>query len=65
MQDELARRRSNAILGVEDVVDPLTGREFKVESGSNYYWVDHRERIVGTETDVRPSLDFRELIRLP
>lgn len=65
VQDELGRRRSNAILGVEDVIDPLTGRELKVESGSSYYWVDHRERIVGTETDVRPSLDFRQLIRLP
>lgn len=65
VMDELSRRRSNAILGVEDVVDPATGREFKVESGSNYYWIDHRGHIVGTETDTRPSLDFRELVRLP
>ena len=33
--DELSRRRSNQILGVEDVREPLTGRELKVESGSN------------------------------
>ncbi len=63
--DEISRRRSNVILGVEDVIDPLTGREMKVESGSNYYWIDHRGTIVGTETDTRPNLDFRELIRLP
>jgi hypothetical protein len=63
--DELSRRRSNVILGVEDVVDPVTGREIKVESGSNYYWIDHRGTIVGTETDTRPNIDFRELIRLP
>lgn len=65
VMDELSRRRSNVILGVEDVIDPVTGRELKVESGSNYYWIDHRGTIVGTETDTRPSLDFRELIRLP
>ncbi len=65
VMDELSRRRSNATLGVEDVIDPLTGREFKVESGSNYYWVDHRGMIVGTDTDTRPNIDFRELIRLP
>jgi hypothetical protein len=63
--DEISRRRSNAILSVEDVVDPTTGREFKVESGSNYYWIDHRGTIVGTQTDSRPNLDFRELTRLP
>jgi len=63
--DELSRRRSNATLGVEDVIDSATGREIKVESGSNHYWIDHRGTIVGTETDTRPNLDFRQLIRLP
>lgn len=63
--DELSRRRSNATLGLEDVVDPQTGREIKIESGSNYYWMDPRGTIVGTETHTRPDLDFRELIRLP
>lgn len=65
VMDELSRRRSNAILSVEDVIDPATGRELKVESGSNYYWIDHRGAIVGTETHTRPSIDFREMIRLP
>jgi len=65
VMDELARRRSNATLGVEDVIDPTTGRECKIESGSNYYWIDQRGTIVGTETGTRPNLDFRELIRLP
>jgi hypothetical protein len=65
VMDELSRRRSNATLGVEDVIDPTTGREFKVESGSNYYWIDHREMIVGTDTYTRPTIDFREMIRLP
>jgi len=64
-QAEISRRRSNAILGVEDVRDPATGRELKVESGSSYYWIDNRGRIAGTDVDTRPNLDFRELIRLP
>lgn len=63
--DELSRRRSNATLGVVDVVDPVTGREFKVESSSNYYWIDQHGIIIGTQTDTRPNLDFRELTRLP
>jgi hypothetical protein len=65
VMDEISRRRSNAILGVEDVTDPVTGREIKVESGSNYYWIDHRGIIVGTDTDTRPTIDFRGLTRLP
>jgi hypothetical protein len=52
-------------LGVADVIDQTTGRQMKVESGSNYYWVDHRGTIIGTQTDTRPNLDFRELTRLP
>ncbi|MBU1694765.1 MAG: hypothetical protein KJ726_04790 [Verrucomicrobia bacterium] len=64
-QDEISRRRSNVTLGVEDVIDPVTGRELKIESGSNYYWIDHRGTIVGTDTHTLPGLDFREMIRLP
>lgn len=65
VMDEIDRRRSNAILGVVDVIDPATGRQLKVESSSNYYWIDHRGAIVGTETYTRPDIDFREMIRLP
>ncbi len=65
VMDELSRRRSNATLGVEDVLDPASGRQIKIESGSDYYWIDHRGAIVGTQTDTRPNLDFRQLVRLP
>ena len=64
-QAETSRRRSNQILGVEDVRDPATGRELQVESGSNYYRIDPRGTIVGTDIDSRPTLAFRELVRLP
>jgi hypothetical protein len=63
--DELSRRRSNATLGLVDVNDPVTGFETKVESGNNYYWIDHRGTIVGTDTYTRPTIDFRELVQLP
>ena len=65
IDDEIARRRSNATLGVVDVADPATGRRMTVESGTNYYWVDQRGAIVGTNTDTRPSVDFRALLQLP
>jgi hypothetical protein len=64
-QAEISRKRSNQILGIEDVRDPATGRELRVESGSNYYWIDPRGNIVGTDIHSRPTLDFRELVRLP
>lgn len=65
VMDELDRRRSNAILGVVDVVDPATGKEYQVESSSDYYWIDHRGNIVGTDTYTIPNIDFRALLRLP
>jgi hypothetical protein len=63
--DELSRRRSNVILGREDVIDPVSGSRYKVESGSNYYWIDHRGTIVGTDTHTKPNIDFREMLELP
>lgn len=63
--DEISRRRSNATLGLTDVTDPQTGQEMKVYSGSNYYWLDDRGTVVGTDTYGAPSTDFRELIQRP
>ncbi len=65
VDDEIARRRSNATLGVVDLADPETGRRMSVESGSNYYWLDPRGMVVGTNTDTRPNFDFRALLQLP
>ena len=48
-----------------DVVDPATGSSFKVENGSNYYWIDDRGSIVGTDTSTQPSVDFRQIVALP
>ena len=63
--DELGRRRSNANRGVVDVTDPVSGQDFQVESGSNYYWIDQRGNIVGTDVYNRPTIDFREMMQLP
>jgi hypothetical protein len=65
VDQELSRRRENAILGVTDVVDPATGEQRKIYSSSNYYWIDNQGRVAGTQTDSVPSLDFRSLTQLP
>lgn len=61
VESEISRRRSNATLGVEDVVDDHTGEHYRVESGSNYYWINPRGTIVGTDVDAVPRGDFRAL----
>jgi hypothetical protein len=65
VMDEIDRRRSNANRGVVDVTDPVTGQDFQVESGSNYYWIDHRGNIVGTDVYNHPTIDFREMMQRP
>jgi hypothetical protein len=65
VDDRIARLRSNATLGVTDVADPATGRRITVDSGSGYYWVDHRGMILGTNVDTSPGVDFRRLLELP
>jgi hypothetical protein len=62
---EIQSRGGKARLEIEELEDPDTKRRFTVDSGSSYYWVDDRGNVVGTQTDSRPSVDFRELTRLP
>jgi hypothetical protein len=64
-RDEHMRRVTNAIAGTEDVIDPQTGREYSIYSGSNYYWINRGEAIIGTNTYRQPDTDFREMVRLP
>jgi len=57
--DDVSRRFSNYILGVTDVVDPVTGEKWKVEAGHNYYWrKDYTSQTVGTQLPERPDIDF-------
>lgn len=50
--------------GVTQVVDPQTGQAYKVESSSNYYWIDTtHDVIVGTNIPYKPTWDFREMLQ--
>ena len=63
--DEIARRRSNATLDLQESIGAARGLQVKVESGSIYYWIDDRGDIVGTRKDTKPNVDLGALIRLP
>ncbi|CAN5159223.1 hypothetical protein BH11PSE2_BH11PSE2_07500 [soil metagenome] len=64
--DDLSRRRSNAMRDQTDVVDQTTGQSYKVESGSNYYWIDPAGgTIAGTNTPSQPSINFQAMTQLP
>lgn len=65
IRDEMDRRQDNVNRGREDVVDTANGEQLKIESGSNYYWMDNRGDIVGTDTHTVPGVDFHELLRQP
>jgi hypothetical protein len=64
-QDETMRRVENSILGTTDVVDPATGEQKKIENSSDYFWIDNKGIIVGTNTGSSPGIDFRRLTQLP
>ncbi|HUI55093.1 MAG TPA: hypothetical protein VLY04_08985 [Bryobacteraceae bacterium] len=63
--DEIARKRENAILGTVDIVDPSSGKQYKVDNYSDYHWMNNQGVIVGTKTDTSPGLDWRQMITLP
>lgn len=52
--DRINNEWSKTILGVEEVYNSETDETYFVDSGSNYYWMDNRNNIYGTETDENP-----------
>jgi hypothetical protein len=61
-QDYISRQWSNTMLGLADLVDPVTGETWQAASGHNYYWRKQgADAIVGTNTYERPDIDFTPL----
>ncbi len=63
--DEISRRRENAILGTVDVVDPETGRSYKIDNYSDYHWMNNSGVIGGNNTGDAPGPDWHQLVTLP
>jgi len=63
--DEIARKRENSILGTVDVVDPNSGKQYKIDNYSDYHWMNNQGVIAGSKTDTSPGSDWRQLITLP
>lgn len=63
--DEISRKRSNAILGTLDVVDPESGRSYKVSNYGDYHYMSNDNYIMSTNSANSPGPGFRELITLP
>jgi hypothetical protein len=63
--DEIDRRRENAILGTVDVVDPGTGKSYKIDNYSDYHWMNNAGVIAGNNTGDSPGVDWHALVTLP
>jgi hypothetical protein len=63
--DEISRKRENAILGTVDVVDPNSGKQYKVGYDSDYHWMSDQGYIGGTKTDTAPGPGWHKMIDLP
>lgn len=62
--DRRTEQTGDLLRGVTRVVDPQTGQPYKVQGGSNYYWIDTtRDVIAGTNIPYKPTWDFREMIQ--
>jgi hypothetical protein len=63
--DEIDRRRENAILGTVDVVDPDTGRQYKISNYGDYHYMSNSGTIYSTYSPDTPPPDLRQMITLP
>ncbi len=63
--DEISRKRENSILGTTDVVDPVSGSQYKIDSYSNYHWMNNQGAIVGNDTGSSPGYGWHDLVTLP
>ncbi len=53
-----------AVRGVEETLDPLTGEKIEVVAGFNHNWIDHAGNVVGTQIDASPGIDYRKLVQV-
>ncbi len=53
-----------AIRGVEETLDTVTGERIEVVSGFEHNWIDHQGYVVGTRTETSPGIDFRQLLQV-
>jgi hypothetical protein len=63
--DEISRKRENSILGTTDVVDPVSGSQYKIDSYSNYHWMSNQGAITGNDTGANPGYGWHDLVTLP
>jgi hypothetical protein len=63
--DEIGRRRENAILGTVDVVDPETGKQYKISNYGDYHYMSNSGTIYSTNSPDTPPPDLRAMIALP
>lgn len=63
--DEIDRRRENAILGTVDVVDPESGRQYKISNYGDYHYMSNSGTIYSTYSPDTPPPDLRQMIALP
>jgi len=63
--DEISRKRENSILGTTDVIDPVSGSQYKIDSYSNYHWMNNQGAIVGNDTGANPGYGWHDLVTLP
>jgi hypothetical protein len=61
--DRVMAEDSRARLGIDVYADPSTGTRYTVANGHQYYWVNPRGTVVGTDTDTAPD-GFRRLDRV-
>ena len=62
--DALSVRRERANLEVIDLTDDA-GNAYRVDAGSDYYWIGPDGTIVGTTTSAAPDVDYERLLELP
>lgn len=61
--DRISEQRGDLLLNQTRVVDTQTGQAYKVQSGSNYYWIDPVNGVIaGTNIPYKPTWDFHEMI---
>jgi hypothetical protein len=63
--DEISRKRENSILGTTDVVDQSSGKQYKIDSYSDYHWMNNQGDITGNNTGSSPGYSWHELVTLP
>jgi hypothetical protein len=63
--DQIDRQRENSMIGKFDIIDPQTGKDYKVSGFGDYHYLNNEGYVYGASSSEAPESNLRAMVALP